>query len=356
MRVRSILGKMSPYVPGKLQPGAIKLASNENPLGPSPLGMKAARGCIEGANLYPDGAAAALKTRIAARLSERSGLPIETESIVVGNGSDELIQLCAAATVEPGTNVVTSEVTFSEYTYAGTLFGGEMRYAPLKAGGFDLDAIAGLVDSKTAIVYLCNPNNPTGTYFSEKKLTAFLESVPADLPVVSDEAYIEYVTAGDYPKTIQLRKKFPNLILLRTFSKIYGLAGFRVGYGIAEPGFISELDKVRPPFNVNIVAQAAAIAALDDEDFLARSRNLVAEGKPLLYRGLEKLGLEYYPSESNFICLDAGKDCMAVFESIMAKGVTIRPLKGFGLKTWIRVTVGTKEQNKLFLDALAGSI
>jgi histidinol-phosphate aminotransferase len=356
MRVRAILGKMSPYVPGKLQPGAVKLASNENPLGPSPRGMEAARGCIEGANLYPDGAAADLKTRIATCLSERAGFRIGTESIVVGNGSDELIQLCAAATVEPGANVVTSEVTFSEYGYAGTLFGGQMRYVPLKDGRFNLEAIARLVDSKTAIVYLCNPNNPTGTYFTEAELVSFLESVPADLPVVSDEAYIEYVTAGDYPTTIELRKRFPNLIILRTFSKIYGLAGFRVGYGIADPGFVSELDKVRPPFNVNIVAQAAAIAALDDQDFLARSRSLVATGKPLLYRGLERLGLHYYPSEANFICLDTGKDCMAVFESIMAKGVTIRPLKGFGLKTWIRVTVGTLEQNKLFLDALAGSI
>ena len=296
--------------------------------------------------LYPDAAAVRLREATAAKLG------VKPENLIFGNGSDEVLCLIAGAYIEEGDNAVTSEKTFSEYTFATVLFGGKMKYAPMRDGRFDLGAIADLVDAGTRIAFLCNPNNPTGTVFSHRELTAFLGRVPGDVLVVCDEAYFEYTGNGDFPDSISLMEKYPNLVILRTFSKIYGLAGLRVGYGIAREEVVLDLLKAKTPFNVNILAQEAALAALEDDDFVRRSVSVNAEGKAYLYGEFRRLGLEYYPTEANFICVRVGKDCMEVFQKIMDMGVTIRPMKSFGMMDRIRVTIGTPEQNRIFIDCL----
>jgi histidinol-phosphate aminotransferase len=353
MQPRKVIKGIVPYSPGRLEPGAIKLASNENPLGPSPLALKAIAEAARGVNLYPDGASAALKAAIAAK---RAGGALGPSSVVTGNGSDEILQLIAWAFIEPGLNAIGSACTFSEYAFAVNVAGGEMRQAPLREGRFDLAAIAALADANTRVAYLCNPNNPTGTYFTVAELDAFLDAVGDDVVVVLDEAYREYVDADDYPDSDALVRSRRNVIALATFSKIYGLAGLRVGYGIAHEGLASWVEKAREPFNVNLLAQAAALAALGDESFVAESRRLNKEGLEFIAAGLDRLGLRHYPSQSNFVCFDTGRDCMAMFEEIMRRGVTVRPLKGFGLPTWLRVSTGLPEQNTTFLDALEASL
>lgn len=346
MQTRKVLESIKPYVAGTLKPGAIKLASNENPLGASPLALEAIRDSLSHVHLYPDALAGTLREKLAAKLG------VGPDQIIVGNGSDEVILFIAGAVTESGTNGVTSRATFSEYTFAVTLFGGSMKYVPLADGRFDLAALRDQIDSNTRVVFLCNPNNPTGTYFTEDELGSFLAAVPSDVLVVLDEAYREYVRARDYPDTVQLIKRYPNLIVLRTFSKIYGLAGLRVGYGIGSEAVISALRKTKEPFNVNLLAQAAALAALEDTAFLARSVEVNEEGKAYLYRAFDELGLQYYRTEANFVCVKLGIDANRAFERIMELGVTIRPLGSFGLHDTIRVTVGTEDQNRTFVSCL----
>ena len=346
MKLRNALKTITPYTPGVMKEGAIKLASNENPLGPSPKAMKRIQEILQDVSLYPDAAAVKLREKLAAKLGIKPG------NIVVGDGSDEVLCLMAGAYIEEGCNSVTSTATFSEYTFATTLFGGTMKYAPMKDGKFQLDTIAGLVDKNTRIIFLCNPNNPTGTSFSQDEFVAFLKKIPGDVLVVSDEAYCEYVGRKDFPDSIALLKDFPNLVILRTFSKIYGLAGLRVGYAVAREEVISDFLKAKTPFNVNLVAQEAATAAIDDEDFVKKSIAVNNEGKVYLYREFEKLGLFAYPTDTNFICVQVKKDCFEIFKKVMELGVTIRPLKSFGLNDWIRVTIGTREQNEKFIDCL----
>jgi histidinol-phosphate aminotransferase len=346
MKLRKALETIVPYTPGKLKEGAIKLASNENPLGPSPKAMQCIKAMAENVYLYPDAGCNRLRETVAAKIG------MAPENLIFGNGSDEVLCLIAGAYIEEGCNAVTSETTFSEYTFATVLFGGKMKYAPMKEGRFQLDAIADLVDGSTRIAFLCNPNNPTGTIFTGAELESFMKRIPRDVLVVCDEAYFEYVGRKDFPDSIALLKEYPNLIILRTFSKIYGLAGLRVGYGIADEKVVLDLLKAKTPFNVNIVAQEAAIAATADDEFVERSVRVNSEGKAFLYREFDKLGLSYYPSEANFVCVRVGKDCMEVFQKIMDLGVTIRPMKSFGLLDRIRVTVGTPEQNAKFLDCL----
>jgi len=272
MQARKSVASIVPYSPGRLVSGAWKLASNENPLGPSPMAVEAMKAALASGSVYPDGGCVALKEALAASWG------LTPEHFVVGNGSDEIIQLATLFCVEPGMEGVTSEATFSEYTFAVKLAGAQMRYAPLRDGRFQLGAIAGLLGEKTKIVYLCNPNNPTGTYYTQSELDAFLAKVGDDTLVVLDEAYWEYVDAPDFPKSVELLKSRDNVLILHTFSKVYGLAGLRVGYGMGSPALIREIERTRAPFNVNSLAQAGAVAALGDRDFVGRSRKANAAG------------------------------------------------------------------------------
>ena len=346
MELREDLRDLKPYAPGKLKPGALKLASNENPLGPSPLGLEALKLAAASVHVYPDGAATALREALSASL----GLP--ADQILLGNGSDEVLTLIAGAYIRPGDNAVTADVTFSEYHFAVRLFGGTMRHTPLKDGAFDLTAVADRIDAQTRMVFLCNPNNPTGSHFSGAALDAFLARVPTSVLVVLDEAYVHYVEAADYPDSVKLMGRFPNLLVLRTFSKVYGLAALRVGYALASPQVIGHLSVVKQPFNVGTLGQIAAKAALADTAFLEQSRAVNREGLAFWHQNFRRLGLFHYPTQANFIAVRLQRDAQAVFAAMADAGVTIRPLTSFGLNDWIRITIGTRDQNELCLKAL----
>ncbi|MDR1452870.1 MAG: histidinol-phosphate transaminase [Candidatus Margulisbacteria bacterium] len=346
MQTKENIQNIAPYQPGVLKEGAIKLASNENPLGSSPKALAALKESLDKLHLYPDGGCVRLKNALA----EYYGL--SPEYFLTGNGSDEIFHFITAAFVRPAERVLTSTVTFSEYTFAAKLFAGAVDYAPLADGRFQLEAMLQKITPQTKIIFLANPNNPTGTYFPAAELENFLKKVPDEIMVVLDEAYAEYAAAADYPNSLGLLKTFKNLLLTRTFSKIYGLAGLRAGYMIAAPEVIAYLNKTREPFNVNALAQTAAAAALDDRDFVRRSRENNEIGKKYLYAEFDKLGLKYYPTEANFIFVYIGQDCNAAFQKLLERGVTVRPLQSFGVQDAIRVTIGTPEQNQKFSAAL----
>jgi len=350
MDLREDLRDLNPYAPGKLRPGAVKLASNENPLGPSPRAIEALTEAAASIHVYPDGAAAALREALATSL----GLP--ADRILVGNGSDEILTLVAGAYLRPGDHAVTAEVTFSEYNFAVRLFGGTMQFAPLSEGAFDLDAVASRIDDRTKLVFLCNPNNPTGGYFTQAALEAFLGRVPATVLVVLDEAYCHYVEAADYPDSIPLLDRWPNLLITRTFSKVYGLAALRVGYALASPRVIGHLAVVKQPFNVGTLGQVAARAALADTAFVEKSRAVNREGLEFWKRAFTRLGLTFLPTQANFIAARVDRDAQQVFTAMADAGVTIRPLTSFGLTDWIRITIGTREQNELCLAALSQAL
>lgn len=346
MELREDLRDLKPYAPGKLKPGALKLASNENPLGPSPRAMEAVAMAVANVHVYPDGAATALREA----LSEGLGVP--ANQVLLGNGSDEVLTMIAGAYIRPGDTAVTADVTFSEYQFAVRLFGGSVVHTPLKDGAFDLPAVADRIDAKTKIVFLCNPNNPTGGYFPQKALESFLGRVPSSVLVVLDEAYCHYVEAADYPESLKLLHQYPNLLVLRTFSKVYGLAALRVGYAIASPEVVGHLSVVKQPFNVGTLGQVAAKAALSDNAFLDQSRTVNRAGLKFWGAAFGRLGLFFYPTQANFIAVHLKRDAQAVFAAMADSGVTIRPLTSFGLVDWIRITVGTLEQNELCLKAL----
>jgi len=243
-------------------------------------------------------------------------------------------------------------VTFSEYHFAVRLFGGSVVHAPLKDGAFDLVAVAEKLDTKTKMVFLCNPNNPTGGYFSQTALEAFLAQTPPSVLVVLDEAYCHYVEASDYPDSLKLLPKYPNLLVLRTFSKVYGLAALRVGYAVASPQIVGHLSVVKQPFNVGTLGQVAAKAALADQAFVDQSRTVNRAGLKFWTTTFGRLGLFAYPTQANFVAVHLKRDAQAVFASMAESGVTIRPLTSFGLVDWIRITIGTQEQNELCLKAL----
>ncbi|MCX7788767.1 MAG: histidinol-phosphate transaminase [Spirochaetes bacterium] len=346
MKLRKTLEHIVPYSPGTLKEGAIKLASNENPLGPSPKAIARIKEMATTVSLYPDAGVGKLRDAVAKKLG------MERDNLIFGNGSDEVLCLITGAYIEEGDNTVTSEHTFSEYTFATVLFGGKVKYAPMKDGRFDLTKLLEVVDSRTKIVFLCNPNNPTGTSFGEKEFRAFMERLPSSILVVSDEAYREYVERPDFPDTLRMIPQYPNLVVLRTFSKIYGLAGLRVGYGVGSKEVIADFYKTKTPFNVNLLAQEAALAALEDEEFVKLSVETNRKGKSYLYQEFDRLGLKYYPTDANFVCVHVGRDSVEVFRTIMELGVTIRPLRSFQLNEWIRVTIGTEDQNRKFVKCL----
>ncbi|MDC7220762.1 MAG: histidinol-phosphate transaminase [Spirochaetales bacterium] len=347
--IKESLADLPPYAAGKKLPNAIKLSSNENPLGPCPAAIKAAADSLASVHRYPDGMCTALREKIAAR----NGL--SKENIIVGNGSDELMVFASGALINTGDEGLTCENTFSEYNFSVKSFGGTCNTVPLKEGNFNLDALAKGITEKTKIIFLCNPNNPTGRYFGEAELITFLKKVPQNVVVFLDEAYFDYVDrseAPDYPDSPKLLKDWPNLLIARTYSKIYGLAALRVGYAMGNVELIEALNHAKHAFNVNTPAQAAAEAALDDEEFYEKSRQMTFAGKKYLYEELDKRGVTYYPTQSNFLCMTFQTPGADIFKGYADRGIVIRDLKSFGLPRSIRYTVGTEENNRRFIEIL----
>ncbi len=317
-----------------------KLASNENPYGCSNTVKETIAKFDESFALYPDGAASLLKEALA----KHTELP--KEQIILGNGSDEIISIISRAILKPGVNTVMAYPTFSQYKHNALVENAQVKEVPLQEGSHDLEAMLAAVDENTAVVWLCTPNNPTGRYIPESDLIRFLDAVPEDVLVVLDEAYREYVTAEDYPDTAAFLQSYPNIIILRTFSKIYGLASFRVGYGLANEEIIARLDPVREPFNVNSVAQRVAAAALHDQTFIGECRRRNREGMAQYEAFCAEENLSYYPSQGNFILIDFQCDADTVFEHLMSRGYIVRSGKALGYPTCIRVTVGSTEENE----------
>ncbi|WP_078553284.1 histidinol-phosphate transaminase [Bacillus alkalicellulosilyticus] len=325
----------------------IKLASNENPFGASKQVKAAISEAAGNTAIYPDGYAASLREEVA------SFLDVDQNQLVFGNGSDEVIQMLCRTFLSPENNTVTAHPTFSQYKLNAVIEGSEVKEVPLKDGVHDLDAMLEAIDEKTRIVWVCNPNNPSGTYNTESDFLAFLQKVPKDVLVVSDEAYYEYVTANDFPETIPLLKQYENLIVLRTFSKAYGLAGLRVGFGVGNPKVISLLDPVRPPFNNNAISHVAAIAAVKDQQFIKDCYEKNKEGIDQYLQFCEKYNLKYYPTQANFILIDFKVSGDVLFQYLLERGYIIRSGEALGFPTCIRITVGSKEENDGIISELS---
>ncbi|MCU0605855.1 MAG: histidinol-phosphate transaminase [Candidatus Edwardsbacteria bacterium] len=348
--------EISPYVPGKpieevrrelgLKGEILKLASNENPLGPSPLALAALRQGLTGVHLYPDDSCYYLGRRLAGHLG------VAEDQLIFGNGAVEVIDFVMKSYVSPGDHVVLADQSFIMYAIAAKVAGARATVVPLRDHTHDLDAMARAVDARTKVVFVVNPNNPTGTAFGQRQASAFLRKVPRSCLVVFDEAYYEYVDDPAFPDSIGLLAEHPNLIVLRTFSKIYGLAGLRVGYGIGHPDLIAAIRKVRLPFNVGLLSQLACRAAIGDRRHVARSRRVNAAGKKYLYARFQALGVPAVPSQGNFILIDTGRDSQPVFLAMQQLGVIVRPVKNYGMPTQLRVTVGTPPQNRRLVAAL----
>ena len=356
MNISPFLENLPVYQPGRpieevarelgLDPdGIIKLASNENPLGPSRLGLAAMRQMLKQVNLYPDGNAFYLKQKLAAKLG------VTPANLILGNGSNEVIELIGHALLVPGAEVVVSQYCFAVYPIVTALFGAKLVVVPAKNHAHDLDAMLAAITPNTRVVFVANPNNPTGTTASREELARFVNAVPADVLLALDEAYIEFLNEPlDLLPEIRSGAK-PNLLLMRTFSKIYGLAGTRIGYGIGHPDFIAALEKIRQPFNINSVAQAGALAALDDTKHVEKTRKINSRGLKLYARTFRKLKLEFVPSQANFILVRVG-DGQRVFVELQKLGVIVRSMGGYQLPEWIRITIGTTKENKRCLEAL----
>jgi len=362
----SYVRAIAPYQPGKPiselaremgldERKIIKLASNENPLGVSPKAKAAIKKALAELGRYPDGNAFDLK----AALARRYGAP--EESIVVGNGSNDLLEMAAAVFLAPGRSAVYSQHAFAVYPLATQARGARSIVVPAKNYGHDLEAMLAAIAADTRLVFIANPNNPTGTFIAGGEIEAFLARAPREVAVVVDEAYTEYLPRELRYDSVAWLKKFPNFILTRTFSKVYGLAGLRVGFGLMDPGVAGLLNRVRQPFNVNSLALAAAAAALDDRAFVAKSTRMNRAGMALLERAFRKLGLEYIPSCANFVSFavprhGAEPRAGAVYEKLLRQGVIVRPVAGYGMPDHLRVTVGTPKENERFLKALEAAL
>lgn len=325
--------------------GVLKLASNENSLGPSPKALVAMQEAVRQVHWYPDGNAFLLKQRLARHLD------VDPAHLILGNGSNEILEFVAHVLVEPGAEVVVSEYCFAVYPIVTHLFGGTLVTVPAKAYGHDLEAMRRAITPRTRVVFIANPNNPTGTLAPADSVLAFLDEVPDSVVVVMDEAYLEFLERPlDLLSWVRSGRK-PNLLLTRTFSKIYGLAGLRLGYGIGHVEFVRALEKVRQPFNLNLVAQAGALAALDDEDHVARTRRNNTEGLRWFEAQLGNRRLEFVPSSANFVLVRVA-DGERVFDGMQRQGVIVRPMKGYRLPEWIRITVGSPAENERCLGVL----
>jgi histidinol-phosphate aminotransferase len=345
------------YVPGKpveeveqeLKIHAVKLASNENPLGPSPKAMEAARHALGEANWYPDGGSKRLREVLAARNHVRF------EEVFVGLGSSEIIDLASRVLLRPGLEGITSEGSFALFAIAIRASGGRLIQTPMRNYTFDLDAIAAAVTPETRVVYIANPNNPTGTAFGHEEFAAFLKRVPGDVLIVLDEAYHEYAARPDLPRSRELFREYNNILMLRTFSKVYGLAGLRIGYGIGHPTLVAEMNKLRTPFNVTSVGQAAALAALDDYEHVRRSVESNRSERARLFDELGKLGFSPAPSECNFLFVPIGPSAKALCDELLLEGVIVRPMGWMGFPEAIRISVGNPAENTKLLMALASA-
>ncbi len=327
-----------------------KLASNENPLGPGESVLAAIAAEAKHLWLYPDGNGFALKERLAAKHR------LDPARITLGNGSSDLLEFTVRVFAAPGDEVLFSQHSFAIYPLVAQAAGAVGVAAPARRWGYDLDALAALISSRTKVIFIANPNNPTGTWVTSEELDAFMQRVPERVIVVVDEAYFDYADhlAGSegYPDTTAWVERYPNLLVTRTFSKSYGLAGLRVGYGISHPDVADLLNRVRPPFNVNSLALAAAEAALGDEAYLQRSVELNADGLKQLGEGFDRLGLDYIPSIGNFISVDVGREGGSLFDALLREGVIVRPVANYEMPNHLRVSVGLPEQNGRFLKAL----
>lgn len=355
---RSAIDDITPYSPGKpieevarelgIDPATIiKLASNENPLGPSPKALEAMRNNLDAVRLYPDSDSFLLRQALADKL----GFP--AEQFIIGRGSDEIMHFLAVAYLEAGDEVIMGDPPFSMYEISSKLMGATPVKVPLCNYAHDLPAMAAAITERTKLVYIANPHNPTGKTNSKAQVDAFLAAVPENVLVILDEAYIEYVDDIDYPDSSVYLREGKNVLLLRTFSKIYSLAGLRVGYGFStRPEIIAALNQVREPFNVANIAQFAAIASLGDDGQVARSRAVNEIGKQFIYSACQRLGLEYVPTQTNFMLIDTRQPCRDVFNKLLREGVIVRTGDIFGYPTMIRVTIGIAEENARFIDSL----
>ena len=348
------LRDLAVYEPGKpieetarelgVDPGTIiKLASNENPLGPSPTALQAMHAALDNSHLYPDGSGFYLRKAIAANLG------VAPDNVILGNGSNEVIEFLGHAFLNPGDDVVTCQYAFIVYKLLATAFGVRTIETPSPDYQQDLEATLDSVTSKTRIIFIPNPNNPTGTLISQRAIANFMSRVADNIIVVFDEAYFEFL--DDPPDTLRFIREGRNAVVLRTFSKIHGLAGLRIGYAIAPAEITEVLHKTRQPFNVNSIAQVGAIAALNDEAHLCETRKVIDEGRAYLQERFADMQLQFVPAAANFVMLNVGDGC-AVFRKLLERKIIVRPLKGYGLPEWVRISVGTREQNEKLIAAL----
>jgi len=351
--IRDNISKIQPYEPGKpievlrrelaLEGEISKLASNENPLGPSPLAIKAVKKSLEEGHLYPDNSCYQLRARLAEHLG------VSPQNLCLGNGTTELILLIGMTFLNPRETFVMSESSFIMGKLVAQVMDSRLIEVPLEDYRHDFESILKATTSDTKIIYLDNPMNPIGTMATEGEVSRFMENVPDDVLVIFDEAYYEYVDQENFPDTLKFIEEGKNVIVLRTFSKLYGLAGFRVGYCLANEGFIEAIKKVSPPFSVNRFAQIGASAALEDKEHIRKTKEMNETGKKFLYEHLEKMSVFYIPSETNFVTLDVKTDADRISEELQKKGVIVRTLAMYGKPTFLRITIGTLEQNKRFV-------
>ncbi|MFP4384530.1 MAG: histidinol-phosphate transaminase [Spirochaetia bacterium] len=350
IQIRKAVMNIPPYHAGKKKSGCIKLSSNENPFGPSPKAVEAIKAGLSSLSVYPDKNSLRLKEKLAAVHD------IKPSNIIAGNGSDEIFVMTAAAFLEPGEKALTGENTFSQYNFAVTLMGGAMETVPLRDGRFDLTGLSDSVDEKTRMIFICNPNNPTGTYVNQYEFDRFIASIPPNILVIIDEAYADFADAPDFPAVPDLLRH-RNVLVTRTFSKLYGLAGLRIGYGISSSEkIIDAVSRTKQPFNINILAETGALAALYDREFREKTIQNNREQKEILYDFFESLKIRFYRSQSNFICFRADQGAGYLAGAMEERGINVRPLDSFGMPEWVRLTVGTPEQNRLFINALEDSI
>jgi histidinol-phosphate aminotransferase len=350
---------IKPYTPGKpLEElereygivDSIKLASNENPLGPSPMAVKAIKNAIGKLNRYPDGSGHDLIQKI----SEHLG--VSSKNIVLGNGSDEIIGMLALGLLQPGDEAVLAYPSFLMYEIMVRSADATPVFVPLKSLSIDLGGIKEKITSKTRMVFLCNPNNPTGTIIFKKNFETFLEKIPPEVIVVVDEAYIEFVRDPNCAKSIEYLDNDRPLVTLRTFSKVYGLAGLRIGYGVMPHEMANLLNRIRMPFNTNSLAQAGACAAIEDTVFFEKVLTLIHQGLDFLYDSLDRLGVTYFPTQTNFILIDVCKDADEIYEKMLRQGVIVRSMRSYGYPNYIRINVGLHEENVRFIQALEKSL
>ncbi len=353
--VKSQILDVEPYIPGKpIQEvkrelglkEVVKLASNESPFRPSFKVLEAIRKEAQNVNRYPDGGCFYLRQALSQKLK------VKPQQLIFGNGSDEIIVMAIRALIKEGDEVIVAKPSFLIYEIASRLEGASVQAIPLKDFHYDLPSMLSAISPKTKIIFIGNPDNPAGTYVTAKEIEDFMRAVPKDILIFIDEAYFEFISAKDYPDTIALLKSNENLIVSRTFSKMYGLAGLRVGYAVGESRFIDALNRLREPFNINSLAQAGALACLEDGAYYRRVAKFVNAEKKFLYRELKRMGFKFQKSATNFILIDTERDSSGVCEALLKKGIIIRDMNFWGLKNYVRVTVGKKAENRKLLKAL----